>query len=55
MEDYNSEEPPRPQGLNLNTKAPLIDTTDIYENPINLTNLLKNYDGVMIDFFRGNW
>ncbi len=55
MEGSKTEEPPRPKGLNLNTKAPLIDTIDIYENPINLNDLLKTYDGVLIDFFRGNW
>ncbi len=55
MDNINNEEPPRPEGLNLNTKAPLFDTIDIYENPINLNNLLKTYDGVLIDFFRGNW
>lgn len=55
MGNSNEEEPPRPKGLNLNTKAPLIDTIDIYENPINLIDLLKTYDGVLIDFFRGNW
>ncbi|MFW9821235.1 MAG: hypothetical protein ACFFE5_16655 [Candidatus Thorarchaeota archaeon] len=55
MENTNTEEPPRPAGLNINSKAPLIDTKDIYENPINLIDLLKTYNGVMIDFFRGNW
>ncbi len=55
MGDSNIEEPPRPKGLNINTLAPLIDTRDIYEKPINLNDLLKNYDGILIDFFRGNW
>ncbi|MFX0039886.1 MAG: hypothetical protein ACFFCY_11730 [Promethearchaeota archaeon] len=55
MTDSNEKEPPRPKGLNLNSKAPLIDTLDIYENPVNLNNLLTTYNGVMLDFFRGNW
>ena len=29
--------------------------TSIYGNEISLTTLLDNYDGVLIDFFRGNW
>ncbi len=55
MTDINNEEPPRPPGLQINTKAPLIDTVDIYGNPINLKDLLLSYNGVLIDFFRGNW
>lgn len=55
MNDFKEEETSRPKGLDLNTKAPLINTIDIYENPINLNNLLMAYNGVMIDFFRGNW
>ena len=50
-----SQEPPRPSGLSVGSKAPIIDTQDIYANPINLINLLEEYDGVLIDFFRGNW
>jgi len=49
------EEPPRPKGIDANIKAPQIDTVDIYENQINLSKLLKDYEGVLIDFFRGNW
>lgn len=49
------EEPPRPKGLSVGSKAPLFDTEDIYGNSINLTQLLKNFKGVIIDFFRGNW
>ena len=49
------EELPRPKGLNIHTKAPIIDTVDIEGISINLNNLLKKYDGVMLDFFRGNW
>jgi len=42
-------------GLSLGTKAPIIDTNDIFENKINLTTLLQNYQGVLLDFFRGAW
>lgn len=45
----------RPKGINIHAKAPSIDTVDIDGNPINLYNLLKTYNGIMIDFFRGNW
>ena len=51
----NDKEPPRPQGIDLNLKAPQIDTVDIYNNQVNLIDLLKDYNGVLIDFFRGNW
>ncbi|MHA2034852.1 MAG: hypothetical protein ACW972_04480 [Promethearchaeota archaeon] len=51
----NAEEPPRPLGIDISTEAPQINTVDIYGNPINLTKLLKEYNGVLIDFFRGNW
>ncbi len=51
----NDEEPPRPSGLSIGTKAPLFITQDIYGNEIQLSKLLETYDGVMIDFFRGNW
>jgi hypothetical protein len=49
------EEPPRPKGLSVGSKAPVFDTEDIYGNSINLIQLLKNFKGVIIDFFRGNW
>jgi hypothetical protein len=51
----NAEEPPRPKGIDTEIEAPQIDTVDIYDNAINLKDLLKTYDGVLIDFFRGNW
>ncbi|MFX0018730.1 MAG: hypothetical protein ACFFBT_00675 [Promethearchaeota archaeon] len=51
----SEQEPPRPNGLPVGSKAPLFDTTDIYENNVNLDKLLKLYNGVLIDFFRGNW
>ena len=50
-----SQEPPRPSGLSVGSKAPMIDTQDIYGNSVNLNTLLEEYDGVLIDFFRGNW
>lgn len=51
----NDEEPPRPSGLSIGTKAPPFDTQDIYGNEMKLSKLLQTYDAVMIDFFRGNW
>jgi len=51
----NDEEPPRPNGLLENSIAPMFDTKDIYGKEMNLETLLEEYDGVMIDFFRGNW
>ena len=51
----NAEEPPRPKGIDINIEAPQIDTVDIYDNKVNLGNLLNEYNGVLIDFFRGNW
>lgn len=51
----NEDDTPRPEGLTVGTDAPLIDTQDIYSNKVNLTDLLETHDGVMIDFFRGNW
>jgi peroxiredoxin len=50
-----SQEPPRPSGLSVGSKAPMIDTQDIYGKSINLNKLLEEYDGVLLDFFRGNW
>lgn len=55
LTEINKEEPPRPEGLKLHSKAPQIDTTDIYDNPVKLDKLLLSYNGVLIDFFRGNW
>ena len=51
----NKEETQRPRGLGLHVKAPMINTIDIYGNTINLTNLLKEYNGIIVDFFRGTW
>ncbi|KKN15146.1 hypothetical protein LCGC14_0988910 [marine sediment metagenome] len=55
MIETREEEPPRPKGLQIYSNAPMIDTVDIYDNPINLSDLLGTYKGVLIDFFRGNW
>ena len=51
----NKEKPSRPSGLPESSIAPVFDTKDIYGMEMNLDNLLKNYNGVLIDFFRGNW
>jgi hypothetical protein len=51
----DNEEPPRPSGIDINIKAPLINTIDIYENQINLNEILNDFNGVLLDFFRGNW
>jgi hypothetical protein len=50
-----NEEPPRPSGLSENSIAPMFNTKDIYGKEMNLGNLLEEYSGVLIDFFRGNW
>lgn len=42
-------------GLQLGTKAPIININDIFDNKINLTEILQNYHGVVLDFFRGAW
>ncbi len=49
-ETSNSEE-----RLLLNTDAPLIDTVDVFNNEINLTEILKEKNGVIIDFHRAAW
>lgn len=51
----NDEEPPRPDGLSTGSKAPDFNAKDIDGKPLNLKELLEDYDGVLIDFFRGNW
>lgn len=51
----NDEEPLRPKGLRTGTLAPQFDIKDIDGKTVNLKNLLNNYNGVLIDFFRGNW
>jgi hypothetical protein len=49
------EEPPRPNGLPMNASAPLFNTKDIDGNRVSLEELLEIYNGILIDFFRGNW
>jgi hypothetical protein len=44
-----------PSGLSVGTTAPMIDTQDIYGKPINLNKLLQEFNGILIDFFRGSW
>ncbi|MFX1420567.1 MAG: hypothetical protein ACFE9N_16850 [Promethearchaeota archaeon] len=51
----NKDETIRPRGLALHSQAPMIKTVDIYNNPVNLENLLKTHNGILIDFFRGTW
>jgi hypothetical protein len=51
----SDEEPPRPSGLPESSIAPIFDTKDVYGNVMNLERLLETYNGVLIDFFRGNW
>ncbi len=41
--------------LPLDTNAPMIDTVDVFNNEINLTEILKENRGVIIDFHRGAW
>ncbi len=43
------------KGLKTGNKAPMIDTVDIHGNQINLTNILQENRGLLIDFFRGAW
>jgi len=40
-------------GLENGGIAPNIDAKDIYGKIINLRDLLENYNGILIDFFRG--
>ena len=49
-ETSNSEE-----RLPLDTDAPLIDTVDVFNNKINLTEILKENNGIIIDFHRAAW
>jgi hypothetical protein len=53
--NLQDDEMKKPRGLTLHSKAPMINTFDIYNNKINLNDLLKTYNGVLIDFFRGTW
>lgn len=42
-------------GLNLGVIAPTIKKNDIFDNIINLIEILRNNRGVILDFFRGAW
>ena len=43
------------KGLQLGTKAPMIDTEDIDGDKVNLTKLLTIHKGILLDLFRGSW
>ncbi|MBY9020358.1 MAG: hypothetical protein KGD67_04810 [Candidatus Lokiarchaeota archaeon] len=43
------------KGLKTGSKAPMIDTVDIYGNEIKLNDILQESRGLLIDFFRGAW
>ncbi len=43
------------KGLQLGTKAPVIDTEDIDGDSVNLIKLLEKHTVVLLDFFRGSW
>ncbi|MCK4284844.1 MAG: hypothetical protein KAX18_01525 [Candidatus Lokiarchaeota archaeon] len=49
-ETSNSEE-----RLPLDTDAPMIDAVDVFKNRINLTEILRENHGVIIDFHRAAW
>ncbi len=46
---------PKEKGLSINTKAPEFSTTDVDGKKIVLKEILQNYNGLLIDFFRGAW
>ncbi len=41
--------------LSIGTKAPMIDTIDVFDKAINLTNIAQENRGVIIEIFRGAW
>ena len=43
------------KGLKTGSMAPMIDTVDIHGEKINLTDILQENRGFLIDFFRGAW
>jgi hypothetical protein len=43
------------RGLSVGELAPVISTTDINGEKIDSEEILQNYDGLLIDFFRGAW
>jgi hypothetical protein len=42
-------------GLQLGSKAPMIDTEDIDGDSVNLNKILEKHAGILLDFFRGSW
>ena len=42
-------------GLSIGSKAPSFTTVDTEKNEVSLETLLKNFRGVLINFFRGSW
>ncbi len=43
------------KGLSVGEIAPKISTTDINGNKMDSEKILQNYNGLLIDFFRGTW
>ena len=43
------------KGLQIGSKAPPIDTVDIYGKKIVMIEILQSHRGLLIDFFRGAW
>ncbi len=43
------------KGLTIGSKAPIIETKDVFDNDIKLADLLEKHNGVMIEFWRGTW
>jgi len=46
---------PEHKGLKIGTAAPNVEAEDIDGTKINLKELLKENQGIIIDFFRGTW
>jgi hypothetical protein len=52
----NGEQSSNPEkGLSEGTKAPVIDTNDVFEKKINSKDLYREYRGIILDFSRGAW
>jgi peroxiredoxin len=45
----------RNKGLSVGETAPPFSTRDVYGNKINLDEILRTHNGLLIDFFRGAW
>ncbi|MBY8991182.1 MAG: hypothetical protein KGD58_10555 [Candidatus Lokiarchaeota archaeon] len=43
------------KGLLIGTKAPFINTSDVFEKKIDFSLLFKEYRGIFLDFSRGAW